>query len=85
MGIAAPHPLYVVDIRPETNEIIVGKEEDLYSSTLKAGSINWLGGDRPSRPIRAAARIRYKHSEAPALLTFAGEEVKVDFDEPSGP
>lgn len=82
MGIAAPHPLYVVDIRPETNEIIVGRDEDLFSKSLQGGSINWISGELPPDPIRVHARIRYKHKEAPALLNLDGKKVTVEFDEP---
>jgi tRNA-specific 2-thiouridylase len=82
MGISASHPLYIVDIRPETNEIIVGKDEDLYTRSLRAGAVNWISGSPPSEPVCVHARIRSRHEEAKALLRSAGDEVTVEFDEP---
>ncbi|MFB0517818.1 MAG: tRNA 2-thiouridine(34) synthase MnmA, partial [Acidobacteriota bacterium] len=42
MGIAAPHPLYVIAIVPQNNLIVAGPNEKLYSSKLTADNINWL-------------------------------------------
>jgi tRNA-specific 2-thiouridylase len=45
--------------------------------------VNWIGGEAPAGPIRAHARIRYRHAEAPATITpLAQERVSVVFDDP---
>jgi tRNA-uridine 2-sulfurtransferase len=45
--------------------------------------VNWMSGDVPSGPIRAHARIRYRHREAPATITPLGDaRASVAFDEP---
>ncbi|MGA2587297.1 MAG: tRNA 2-thiouridine(34) synthase MnmA [Candidatus Aminicenantales bacterium] len=69
LGIAAPHPLYVVAIDVGKNTIVAGKNEDLYRRGLEASDVNWISGEGPAEPRAARARIRYKHVEAPATIT----------------
>ena len=49
----------MLDIKPETNEIVVGREKDLYHSTLVANDFNWISGEAPKEPIKVDARTRY--------------------------
>jgi tRNA-specific 2-thiouridylase len=82
LGLATGVPLYVVDIDAEHAAVTVGSREDLERTTLTASRVNWMSGDAPSQPIRAHARIRYRHREAPATITPAGNDtVRVEFDE----
>ncbi len=68
LGITAAEPLYVVDIRPAHNAIIVGGKEETYASGLVATSLNFISGKGPEAPISVRARIRYQAEEVPALL-----------------
>ena len=40
LGISAPQSLYVVEIRPEKNEVVLGSNEDLFHSHLTADHFN---------------------------------------------
>ena len=52
-------------------------------TTLTASRVTWISGDTPAGPIRAAARIRYRHTEAAATITpFDGTHAQVVFDTP---
>ncbi|TKJ33486.1 tRNA 2-thiouridine(34) synthase MnmA [bacterium (candidate division B38) B3_B38] len=83
MGIAAPHPLYVIAIDPQKNLIVAGSEEKLYSSKLTADNINWLSIDSIDKPIEVTAKIRYKHKGESALVTpRKGRGVVVEFEQP---
>jgi len=83
LGLAMECPYYVVDIRPEDNTVVVGREEMLYSPTLIMKEINLIPYDRLDMPIRADVRIRYKHKEQPAVVRQIDEDtLRVDFDEP---
>lgn len=83
LGIATGEPLYVVSIDKNCNTIILGREEDLYSSSLVACELNFIGIDKLARPMEVKARIRYLHREADALLSpMPDGEVKVDFTKP---
>ena len=68
MGISAPYPLYVLDINPQSNTVVVGPDESLYKSQLMASGINWISKTEISKSLSVKARIRYKHIEAEAKL-----------------
>lgn len=83
MGIAAPHPLYVLDIQPERNTIVVGPNDKLYKRKLVASHIHLISKRQIRKPLPVKAKIRYKHKEAKALLSPSGKgNVRVEFDKP---
>ena len=83
LGIAAPEPRYVIDIRSEDNAIIVGDKEDVYGNELIASGLNWISIPGLSQPLAVTARIRYRHREAEATVTPLDEdEVQVKFKQP---
>ncbi len=69
LGLAAPHPLYVVDIDVERNAVVVGGYEDCYQSNLIADEINWVSLAGISEPIAVLARIRHHAAAANATIT----------------
>lgn len=83
LGLSSGVPLYVVDIDAASAEVTVGPREALERDALTASGVNWISGDTPAGPIRAHARIRYRHNEASATITpFEDDRVRVVFDEP---
>ena len=83
LGISAGIPLYVVDIDAGDSVVTVGPREALERTSLTASRVNWMSGEIPTSPVRAAVQIRYRHAEAAATITPAGtDRVRVDFDEP---
>jgi len=82
LGVPAAAPYYVVEIRPETNQVVLGYKEELFSSGLRATAVNWLI-DPPGGEIVARAVIRYRHPGVEARLYVENpSEVQVIFDEP---
>ncbi len=83
IGLSAPHPLYVIEIRAEDQAVVVGRDQELFRTRLLAGDLNWIVWDRPARPFKAAARLRYKHREASAtVIPVPGGKAVVEFDRP---
>ena len=83
LGIPTKTPVFVVDIDPARNAVIVGEKEDLYQDELTAAGLNWIAIGRLSEPIEVKARIRYRHQEAPAIVTpLSRDRVHVKFKEP---
>ena len=83
LGIAAETPLYVKRIDPERNEVVLCRDEALYSRTLTAKELNWMAFETPPDSFRASAKIRYRHTEQPCTVTaLPGGRVAVEFDEP---
>jgi tRNA-specific 2-thiouridylase len=69
LGIAAGKPLYVVDLDPKNNRVIVGDDSMLASVEFVVERCNWIPFDEPAQPFEAAARIRYNHPGTPATIT----------------
>ena len=83
LGISAGEPLYVTDIDPEKNAIIVGSQEEVYRDELIASGLNWIAVEELKRPTKVKAKIRYLHQEAEATVTPLGQDrVCVKFKEP---
>jgi tRNA-specific 2-thiouridylase len=83
IGIAAAHPLYVIDIDPAANRVTLGQRQELLRSSLLARQVNVLSPRlAPNQPIRCSVKIRYNHAPQPATATLSGpDELRVRFDE----
>lgn len=86
IGIAGSQPLYVVNINAAKNQVVVGHQDELLSTQFTAAGVNWVAIDKPSGPVRAEVRVRYRHTPAEATITpldgDRDERVQVIFDEP---
>jgi tRNA-uridine 2-sulfurtransferase len=84
IGIAAKNPLYVLDILPQTNQVVIGDKDDLLKSGLIAHRFGWHVKP-PTHEIRCFAQIRARHTAVPASVKCDPENpttVLVSFDEP---
>ena len=83
LGIPAEHPLYVLEVRPADNTVVLGRDEELYRRELVADRVNLISVERLDGPMRVLAKIRYRHKEQPATVYPEGEDrIRVIFDEP---
>jgi tRNA-specific 2-thiouridylase len=83
LGVAHTEPLFVVELEPDSDTVVVGPESALGADSLVAERCNWVSIAPPEGPLRAAARIRHRHREVPALITPRGEgRVRVQLDAP---
>jgi tRNA-specific 2-thiouridylase len=82
LGLASGKPLYVIRIEPESNRIVLGPEEELYSRRLVAHNVNWISGTAPREPLTARAKIRYKSREAEVTVFSRNDSVDVHFAQP---
>jgi len=83
LGLAMPYPPYVLELRPEDNTVIVGRNEMLYSKTLNVCGINLIPFDRLETPMRARVKIRYNQTEQPATVHQIDDDaLHIEFDEP---
>ncbi len=65
LGISAECPLYVLKVDPDTHEVWVGEEKDLYSQSMTIDNCHWL--ETPQED-NYQVKIRYSHKGAPAKL-----------------
>jgi len=83
LGLSAGKPLYVIDLDPETNTVIVGENQEIFTQGLIAEQLNWVAISSLEEPLEVQARIRYSAPDSPALITpLSNGEVKVEFQEP---
>jgi tRNA-specific 2-thiouridylase len=83
LGISAKEPLYVTDIDPRKNAIIVGGREEVYQGELIASGLNWIAIEELKKTMEVRAKIRYQHNEAEAIIRpLNGDRVHVKFREP---
>lgn len=82
LGIAVGVPLFVNEINPARNEVVVGLAETVFTKKLIAAELNWIALDRLDREITVEAKIRYAAQPAPARLIPSGDLVEVVFNEP---
>ena len=53
--------VYVTDIRPDTNEVVIGKNEALFTREVLCDRVNFMAAADITEPVRAFAKIRYNH------------------------
>lgn len=83
LGLSLKEPMYVVRVDKEKNEVVLGKNSDLYSNRLTATGINLTAVDEITAPMRLKAKVRYSHSEADCIVTMpTADSIEVVFDEP---
>lgn len=83
LGLAMGHHVFVTEIRPETNEVVIGEAEDVFSSELTCGQINFMGMSDLKEPRRVWAKIRYAHAGEWCVLERIGEdEILCKFEKP---
>ncbi|MFZ5647912.1 MAG: tRNA 2-thiouridine(34) synthase MnmA [Bacillota bacterium] len=83
LGIAVGHRIYVVDIDPSRNAVILGGEEDLLAHGLTALDNNFIPFDSLSAPLQVQAQIRYNGIPEPAVISpTENGGVKVMFERP---
>lgn len=83
LGVAAGTPVYVLELDPGANRVVVGPGELLARRGLHADRVRWVAGDPPSDgPFEAQVRIRYRGEDAPAVVTPDGERLTVEFRTP---
>jgi tRNA-specific 2-thiouridylase len=83
LGVAAPWPLYVLEIDAKHNALKVGPQEELGREELVAEEVSYIAGRPPAGPISITAKIRYRAQEAPATLTpLDGERAALSFAGP---
>jgi len=83
LNVSSPSPLYVLNIDPASNRVMVGADAELPSDKLRANRLNWISIAELKGPMRVKAKIRHRHEPSWATLEPAGaDEVRATFDQP---
>ena len=81
VGVSARNgkPLYVLDLQPKTQTVVLGTEDDLLRSEVLLEDVSL--SDALTGPIKVVAKIRYNMEAKPATF-YPGDRPRLVFDEP---
>ena len=82
LGISYKVPLFVIGFNSLRNEVIVGKENELYKKEIIVGDIKLLLFDRLDKPLEVDVKTRYSSKFAKAQIQQVQDRIRVVFDEP---
>ncbi len=83
LNLAMGHPVFVQEIRPETNEVVIGEHEDVFTEELVCNRLNAMAVPELEDGKEVLAKIRYSHKGAACTLHREGaDRVRVVFREP---
>ena len=68
LGLSLGRPVFVTDIRPKTNEVVIGPEEDIFKTDLLAKDVNFIPFDNLQSELKVTAKVRYSARPAEAVL-----------------
>lgn len=81
LGVSRGKPLYVIDLQPQQNRVVVGGNDDLDRREVMVTEPVWGGVDESVDGLRVEAKIRYNMPPARARL-YGGKAPKLVFEEP---
>ena len=84
LGISYKEPLYVIGFNKEKNQVIVGKESEIYSTGMLVNEINLLLVDEIKGKMPVLVKTRYSAKEDKATIEMVGDDlIKVCFEKPT--
>ena len=82
LGLSLGHPAFVLAIRPETKEVVIGTNEESLTYEVRANNLNFMSVENIEGEVRAFAKIRYNHKGAWCTVKRTGpDEIICVFDE----
>lgn len=83
LGLSLGKPGYVVEIRPETNEVVIGSNEDVFDIKLIANNLNFMSIEIIDGELELEAKIRYNHQPAKCKVRMVTDDIlECVFEEP---
>ena len=83
LNLAMGRPVFVQEIRPDTNQVVIGEADEVFGGSLVCGHINYMGMEDLKEPREALAKIRYGHTGEKCVMERIGEDrIKCVFQKP---
>ena len=83
LNLSMGHPVFVLAIRPETNEVVIGNSDQVYSEKLYANNLNFMSIPNLEGDMKVTGKIRYSHKGSPCTIRkIDADTIKCVFDEP---
>ena len=84
LGVSSPGRLFVTEIRPHTNEVVLSHGEGLHAFMVHTDSLNWLGEHPLSGPMEVEVRLRHSRRQDPAtIIPLGGGRVDIHMKHPA--
>ena len=83
LNLALGYPVFVLEIRPETNEVVVGTGDEVFSDRLYANHLNFMSIEDLEGELQVDAKIRYSHKGSRCIIRKIDDDVvECIFEEP---
>lgn len=83
LNLAMGYPVFVTQIRPDTNEVVIGTNEEVFTDSLICDNLNFMAVEDITEPTAVTAKIRYSHAGAPCTIKkLADGRVACQFEKP---
>lgn len=83
LNLSLGRPAFVLQIRPETNEVVIGDDKEVFASSLRADRLNFMAIADLDTQMELNVKIRYSHKGAVGTVKRIGQdEILCSFDEP---
>ena len=83
LGLSMGEPVFVSELRPKTNQVVVGEEPQVFKKELLCGHLNFMGMEDLEEPRRVWAKVRYAHKGQWCRIERQGRDlIRAEFEEP---
>ena len=83
LNLSVGHPVFVLEIRPNSNEVVIGDGTQVFSERLIAGNINFMAIPTLDEEMEVTAKIRYSHKGAVCKIRkYQNDKIECIFKEP---
>ena len=83
LGLSMGEPVFVSELRPKTNQVVVGEETQVFKKELLCGHLNFMGMKDLEEPRRVWAKVRYAHKGQWCRIERRGRDlIRAEFEEP---
>lgn len=82
LNLSMGHPVFVSEIRPDTNEVVIGEKEDIMKDIVVADNLNFMALSEVDETKKYTAKIRYNHKGSSCRLGIQEDKLICRFDEP---
>ena len=82
IGISSTEPLYVLELRKDTNEVVIGPVDKTFKKSLTAVNLSWVLDEPLTKEYRVTAKIRSTQQPVPAIVKPVDDNhIEVVFDD----
>ncbi|MBP3847538.1 tRNA 2-thiouridine(34) synthase MnmA [bacterium] len=82
IGVSSTEPLYVLELRKDSNEVVIGPADKTFKKSLIANDLNWIAIDKLNEPMKCQAKIRSTQQPVSVeIKPLNNDEVEVNFED----